>query len=248
MQYLQCSPAHKSICTRLPQFCQWPSRLLRRLGRKCCGQSYLASTQPAYEKNAEHHSHGQTWRWKHYVLRLLLYKKIQGCFTTLKGQRTEPCTLKFWIKTSLPQQEHWRWVMGGSPWMTMTQNILPGKLRSGTTRSILRSRCGLVSLQTPTQLKKKTTCGRSWSFQCSSQECWRIEKNGPESFLSCVQTWWPSTVIVSSVFAKEFLLQVLIFAWGLSNYFTQKAQLFLIFILCVFYAFFDRFSVYCYNQ
>ena len=43
----------------------------------------------------------------------IFMQRVQYDFATLRGQCTEPCTLKSRMKTSFPQQEHWRWVMAG---------------------------------------------------------------------------------------------------------------------------------------
>ena len=88
----------------------------------------------------------QAWMWKPYALGVLLWG--QDDFTILRGGWMGPCTGRFWLTTSFPQWEHWKWVFDGSSNMTMTQNIRPRQQRSGSKRSILRSWGGLASLQT----------------------------------------------------------------------------------------------------
>ena len=63
----------------------------------------------------------------------------QDDFTVSRGGWMGPCTSgKFWVTTSFPQWEHWKWVVDGSSNMTMTQNIWPRQQRSGSKRSILK--------------------------------------------------------------------------------------------------------------
>ena len=72
----------------------------------------------------------------------------QDDFTLSRGGWMGPCTGTFWVTTSFPQWEHWKWVVDESSNMTMTQNIWLRQQRSGSKRSILRSWSGLASLQT----------------------------------------------------------------------------------------------------
>ncbi len=134
----------------------------------------INSTRCVWRKrNAEHHPHCQTRRWKHYAWGVFLLRGQDNC-TASKGRWTGPCTIRTralkparalkvacgWVFQHDNDPKQWRkkylipcWFCMFAHWQRNYQSIIferwdTRQQRSDSRRSTLRSWSGLASLQT----------------------------------------------------------------------------------------------------
>ena len=122
----------------------------------------------------------------------------QDVFAVSRGGWMGLYTGKFWATTSVPQWEHWKWIVDGSSNMTMTQNIRPRQQRSGSKISILRSWSGLASFRPKFHRQSVEGPEAPQSDSLGTLRIWRgsAKRSEPKSLPRSVQTCWKTTTNV----------------------------------------------------